>query len=73
MNRYFSNVDPRALDNANSLIAIEDRRIKERIDVLREQGFSDDDILLILFREKSSDNQKVKTKYFISDSYFYNK
>ena len=73
MDRYFSNIDPRALYNANSLIAIEDRRIKERIDVLREQGFSDDDILLILFREKSSDNQKVKTKYFISDSYFYNK
>ena len=87
MHRDYSSVDPRVLNDVNKSVVAEamekyNQHIKNSIDVLREQGYSDDDILLILIEEKShpkfnsvknESSQKVKSKNFTYDSYFYNK
>ena len=69
MNKGYKNVDPRAMKEVSNLIVSEER-IKNRIEVLRKHGYSDDDILLILIEEKcqpdpSINDENVKMKRFI--------
>ncbi len=69
MNKGYKNVDPRAMKEVSNLIVSEER-IKNRIEVLRKHGYSDDDILLILIEEKcqpdpSINDKNVKMKRFI--------
>ena len=88
MHRDYSNVDPRVLSGANKSVAAQamdkhEELIKNRIEVLREQGLSDDEILLQIIEEnsrhksnsskKDSSNQKVKTKSFTYNSDIFKK
>lgn len=75
MGKDYSNVNPKALDGASDgfdAVKIEnyERRIKNRINSLREKGYSEDEILLLLFENGcrsnsgsvSNDNSDKKNK-----------
>ena len=82
MHRKYFIVDSRALNQDMNSADVMENHIKDRISLLREQGYSEDDILLMLIEErchqKSSDNmnnsiQKVKTKSFTYSSDIFKK
>ena len=81
MRGKYSYIDVDALNNSSSSLTEKnfseyESRIKNRIDVLRKQGYSEDDILLILIDErcnsKSNDNEKSDSKRF-TYTYDFNK
>lgn len=81
MRGKYSYIDADALNSSSSSLTEKnfseyESRIKNRIDVLRKQGYSEDDILLILIDErcnpKSNDNEKSDSKRF-TYTYDFNK
>lgn len=80
MHKGYKNVDPRAMQEDGKAVTSNsfDKAVKNRINVYREQGYSEEDILGLLFDELSKpaekqENKKPKTKTFTYQSNFYKK
>lgn len=84
MYRNFSSDDSNILGGAIELTdsQIMDNEIKEQIEFLRKEGYSEDDILLMLIEErcnpnhnsfKNVSNQKEKTKKYVYISDIFSK
>ena len=80
MHKDYKNVDPRAIKEDGKAVVSNpfDRAVKNRINVYREQGYSEEDILGLLFDELSKpvekqETKKPKTKTFTYTSNFYKK
>ena len=81
MHKGYKSVDPRAMKEDAKAAASSnfEKTVKNRINEYRDQGFSEDEILTMLFDEcsrpksKEATNQKVKTKTFTYNSNFYKK
>lgn len=81
MRKDFKNIDPRAIKEDGKAVVSNsfDKAVKNRIDVYREQGYSEEDILGLLFDEcigqsiKKEETKKPKTKTFTYQSNFYMK
>lgn len=75
MHKDYSNVDPRVLGNEEAVIS-------SHIETLRKQGYTEDDILLVLIEARCNPNpnsgknvskQKEKTKKYVYKSDIFNK
>jgi hypothetical protein len=81
MHKGYKNVDPRAIKEDGKAVVSNsfDKAVKNRINVYREQGYSEEDILGLLFDEcinqsaKKEETKKPKTKTFTYQSNFYKK
>ena len=81
MRKDFKNIDPRAIKEDGKAVVSNsfDKAVKNRISEYREQGYSEEDILGLLFDEcisqsaKKEVTKKPKTKTFTYQSNFYKK
>lgn len=80
MHKDYKNVDPRAMQEDGKAVVSNsfDKAVKNRINVYRKQGYSEEDILGLLFDEcieqsVKKEAKKPKTKTFTYQSNFYKK